>query len=235
MAKATAHESELKSLTPGDRNLRTKELSQECIDGTIALNSNENVTTALEPFWVDVNDLINSYNDDIKCDVDTSWPELNASCNFDFSNKTDEHAIAKSACEGAGGEIFLFDLDFSASNNIFGLEIAFSLEITDFPLCVDEDCDIDGVAAVEEGKRNEDTTWNSQAIVTPTCAESEDAIFLVKTKMKNGKKRPVKKKCKWLARKDDWKKIKLCKKVNSFKRFSPARDICFSTCCNRRT
>merc|ERR1712154_401385 len=118
------------------------ELSEECIDGTIELNLNKTVQEALKPFYLDFADIIKDPKDVSECDVDIKWQQINASCSFDFSNMIEEHAEAKRACGGAGGKIFLFDLDFAESGTKFGWKFDLSLNITQFPLCVDEDCAI---------------------------------------------------------------------------------------------
>jgi len=233
MAKAAAtHEIGLEPLiqyssSVGDRKLSEDESSEDCIIGTLELNQNQNVTEALEPFYVDFLKALNPLVDDPACTLKTG---TGVSCEFDFSEMNDEQDVAKEACEDAGGKIFLFDLDFEATT-FFSIDL--SLEVIEFPLCVDEDCDIDGIAAMQETIRNDSTNLDSQTTVTPSCVEDSSAEFYLKKRKKN-KRKPVIKTCAWLERKSNGKKNKFCQKKKSFRGNQPARDVCFATCCEHR-
>jgi len=232
MAYAVANQQT--GLTHGSRNLQSGGLSNDCINGTVKLNLNETVIESLKPFYVNFFDIIKDPNDVSECnfDYDIKNGKLDVSCSWDFSSMTEEHATAKRACEGAGGKIFLFDLSFNESGKLGFLEFSLSLDIAEFPLCVDEDCDIDGISAKEEEDRNAGTTMDSQARVTPTCVEDGATKFVKKVKKnKKGEKKAIKKKCDWLAKKNKKKQKKFCSKTNSFKGFEPARNSCFKTCC----
>jgi len=232
MAKAAAtHEIGLEPLiqyssSVGDRNLSEDEPSEDCIIGTLELSKNQNVTEALKPFYVDFLNVFNPLTNDPACTLVT---DTDVSCEFDFSEMNNEQDVAKEACEVAGGKIFLFDLDFETT--FFSIDL--SLLVIEFPLCVDEDCDIDGIAAIEEKNRNDSTNLDSQATVTPSCVEDSSAEFYLKKK-KNNKKKPVIKTCAWLEGKSNGKKKKFCQKKKSFRDNQPARDVCFATCCEFR-
>jgi len=230
MAYAVA--SQQTGLTHRGRNLQAAGLSNDCINGTVKLNLNETIIESLKPFYVNFFDIIKDPRDVSDCNLDWSNGKLDASCSWDFSNMTEEHAEAKRVCEGAGGKIFLFDLSFNESGKILLWDFSLSLDIAEFPLCVDEDCDIDGIAAKEEEDRNAGTTRDSQARVTPSCVEDGATKFLKKVKTnKKGKKRALKKSCNWLAGKNKKKQKKFCSKTDSFRGIEPGRNVCFKTCC----
>jgi len=222
-------------IPPGDRNLRADGLSEDCINGTVNLNLNETVIDALTPFYVNFIDIINDPKDTSECDMDFKDNKFSFSCSFDFSGMIEEHAIAKRACEGTGGKIFLLNLDFAENGNFLVIPFSLSLNVTKFPLCVDEDCDIDGIAIREEENRNADTNNESQARVTPTCVQDGDAIFLRKLKTnKKGKEKAATKTCNWLAGKSNKVKERFCNKKKAFRGTEPARNACFETCCAYR-
>jgi len=216
------------SSSVGDRNLNEDEPSDDCIMGTLELSKNQDVAEALKPFYVDFLKALNPGADDPACTLNA---ETGVSCEFDFSDMNNEQDIAKEACENAGGKIFLFDLDFKATTPI--LQIHLSLRVIEFPLCVDKDCDIDGIAAIEEKNRNDSTNLESQATVTPSCVQDSNAEFYLK-KRKTNKKKPVMKGCTWLEGKSNLQKKRICQKRKSFRGKQPARDVCFATCCDFR-
>eukprot|EP00593_Proboscia_inermis_P010969 CAMPEP_0171325476 /NCGR_PEP_ID=MMETSP0816-20121228/116831_1 /TAXON_ID=420281 /ORGANISM="Proboscia inermis, Strain CCAP1064/1" /LENGTH=172 /DNA_ID=CAMNT_0011824657 /DNA_START=293 /DNA_END=809 /DNA_ORIENTATION=- len=102
-----------------------------------------------------------------------------------------EQEEAKNVCEEAGGKIFLYDLDVSYDL----LVLSFYLDVVQFPVCIDKDCGIDGVAAIQEKATSDESLIPEGAVivVTPSCIEDPDAKFLFKTKTKkNGQLKPSK-------------------------------------------
>mmetsp|Transcript_18925 Transcript_18925/g.22605 ORF Transcript_18925/g.22605 Transcript_18925/m.22605 type:complete len:265 (-) Transcript_18925:249-1043(-) len=246
MAKAAANDGELQnginplSISPEDIDalVGLDDISEQCANGTIALNLIEDVQDALTPFYVGIlESIIPSPNTDSDaCDSDFSFTEgLKVSCRFDFSAMTVEHTQLKNTCEDAGGKVFLFDLDLSIDTVILDV----SLVVSQFPLCIDQDCDIDGIGAFEEKKVVEvveqanvaDNAVNLR--ITPTCVEQGSTRFFLKKKTIEGRtrKKIIKKKCEWLEMKSDTKKDKICKKTKPTKRFKRAREVCPESCC----
>jgi hypothetical protein len=64
----------------------------------------------------------------------------------------------------------------------------------------------------------------------PNAEESSTDTFLVKTKIKNGVEKPVKKTCQWLSKKGNSVKRRICNKNKSAFGFKPAKKICPGIC-----
>jgi len=147
-----------------------------------------------------------------------------------------EHEKVKQTCEDAGGKIFLFDLDLSTDTTFMVVPLKVSLVVSQFPLCIDQDCDIDGIAAFEEGKVLEQANVADDTVnlrITPTCVEQGSTRFFLKKKTIEGrtKKKVVKKTCDWLENKSSAKKEMICKKRKPTMRFKRAREACPKSCC----
>jgi len=230
MANVAAYDGGLERMTPY-RNLEV--VSEGCIAGTIALNTDADVIEALSPFYVSLENLINHFDDNPNaCTVEIIFLQpLVISCNFDFSNLTGERETAQEACEGAGGKIFIYDMEFSVDLFIS----TFSLEVIQFPVCIDENCSIDEVAVLEEALRSEEDPDIRDPIVkvTPSCIEDPNTkFFLKKKRKKNNEFRAIKKTCGWLdGIQKEKRKMKICTRTEPFRRFRPAREMCPQSCC----
>jgi len=228
------------SISPEDRDalVGLDDISEQCANGTIEINLIEDVQDALAPFYVGILDSItpSPNTDSDACDIDISLTEgPKVSCRFDFSAMTVEHTQLKNTCEDAGGKVFLFDLDLTIDTIILDV----TLVVSQFPLCIDQDCDIDGIGAFEEKKVVEVVEQSNVADnivklrITPTCVEQGSTRFFLKRKTIEGRtrKKIVKRKCEWLKTQSVTKKDKICKKIKPTKKFKRAREVCPESCC----
>jgi len=170
------------------------------------------------------------FEESTACNVTQAGFVKEVECGFDFSNMDVEQEEAKKVCEEAGGKIFLYDLDVSYDL----LVLSFYLYVVQFPVCIDKDCGIDGVAAIQEKATSDESLIPEGAVivVTPSCIEDPDTKFLFKTKTrKNGQLKPIKRTCSWLADGTKKRRKRICMSANSFQTVKPARDTCPESCC----
>jgi len=217
------------SITTDDRDALEglDSITEECVDGTIALSSNEAVRDALLPFIVD----ILNFNEDPKCKISIFPPGL--TCNFDFTDMVNEHETAKSVCKESGGKIYLFNLDTLIKIEVFEL----SVDVEEFPVCVDPSCNIDSFREALAIKSK--IQFNPFSDVMPdamadamkkfelmtSCVEDTKSRFVLKKKSK----RSTKKNCVWLGKRKKNKLKKICGKPKSNKK--NVREACPATCC----
>jgi len=213
------------SITTDDRDALDglDSITEECVDGTIALASNEAVQDALLPFIVD----IFNFNEDPACEISFFPSEL--TCNFDFTALVDEHETAKSVCKASGGKIFLFNLDTLIK--IPFLEL--SVDVEEFPLCVDPSCNIDSFLEAVGIKSkaqfnpfpNEMPGAMKKFELTTSCVEDKKSKFILKKKRKN----KIKRNCVWLEKINVDKMKRICGKPKSNKK--NVREACHRICC----
>lgn len=216
-------------------------ITQECVDGTIALTLDTDVQDALSPFLVDFVSSLNPFDDDFACEAGETilFKPTNVTCNFDFSALEDEHQAAKDACVASGGKIFLFNLDSSFS---IPLLVEASVVVVEFPVCVDPVCDIDAMLKAEEEEARKEVDDRISLVntrtfeVTASCVQDNKNKFFLKRKKKcdsNGdcRKKVVKQTCRKLNKRNNRGKTKTCENPRSTKKIRSAREACPKTCC----
>lgn len=216
-------------------------ITQECVDGTIALTLDTDVQDALSPFLVDFVSSLNPFDEDFACEAGDFilFEPTIVTCNFDFSALEDEHQAAKDACVASGGKIFLFNLD---SSFLIPLVVDASVVVVEFPLCVDPVCDIDAMLKAEEEvarkEMNDDFALvNTKTFeLTASCVQDDNNKFFLKRKEKcndNGvcRKKVVQQTCRKLDKRNNRGKTKTCANPRSTKKIRSAREECPKTCC----